>query len=140
MNRTSPLTPTRGAPDLGADPLPGLRRVLLANGVFSTVAGLAAVAGAGRLAALTGVAPALLVIAGATTAAYGLFLIAITAPGSGPFLLEWTGWTTFFVDAIWVAGSLTLLPNPRLPLTAAGRALLFELGAVVALFTYLQWR
>jgi hypothetical protein len=120
--------------------LPGLRRVLLANGVFSAVAGLAAVAWAGRLGALTGVAPVLLVIAGGTTAAYGLFLIAVTAPGSGPFLLEWTGWTTFFVDAIWVAGSLAILLNPRLPLTAAGRLLLCELGAAVALFAYLQWR
>jgi hypothetical protein len=122
------------------EPLPGLRRVLLANGVFCTVAGLAGVAFAGRLGAVTGVLPTLLVIAGGAAAAYGLFLIAITGPGSGPFLLEWTGWTTFFVDAIWVAGSLAVLPNGRLPLTPTGRALILELGAVVALFTYLEWR
>src|SRR5262245_32985838 len=113
------------------DPLPGLRRVLLANGVCCAVAGLAAVALAGRLGALAGLPPTLLVIVGGTTAAYGLFLIAITAPGSGAFLLEWSGWTAFFVDAIWVAGSLALLLLPRLPLTPAGRALVLELGAVV---------
>ena len=84
--------------------------------------------------------PTLLVIAGGAAAAGGLFLIAVSGPGSGPFLLEWTGWTTFFVDAIWVAGGLAVLPNGRLPLTPAGRALLLALGAAVALFAYLEWR
>jgi hypothetical protein len=122
------------------DPLPALRRVLLANGVCCTVAGLAAVALAGRLGGPTGIAPPLLVIAGGATAAFGLFLLAVTAPGTGPFLLEWSGWTTFFVDAIWVAGSLAVLLNGRLPLTPAGRALVFALGAAVALFASLEWR
>ena len=54
--------------------------------------------------------------------------------------MEWTGWTTFFVDALWVAMSLAVLLNGRLPLTPAGRGLVILVADVVAVFAVLQLR
>jgi hypothetical protein len=121
-------------------PLEGLRRILRVNGVFCTFAGVTALAGAGGLATLTGIAAPVLLIVGGVTLAYGLFLLAVTSPLGGPFLVEWSGWTTFFVDALWVTGSLAVLLNGRLPLTPTGRGLILILTDVVAVFAVLQLR
>jgi hypothetical protein len=121
-------------------PLRGLRRVLRANGVFCTFAGVTALAGAGGLAARTGIAAPVLLILGGVTLAYGLFLLGATSPLGGLFVVEWTGWTTFFVDALWVAMSLIVLLNGRLPLTPTGRGLILLLADVVAVFAVLQLR
>jgi hypothetical protein len=99
-----------------------------------------ALAGAGGLAARTGIAAPVLLILGGVTLAYGLFLLGATSPLGGPFLVEWSGWTTFFVDALWVAMSLTVLLNGRLPLTPTGRGLILLLADVVAVFAVLQLR
>jgi hypothetical protein len=121
-------------------PLQSLRRILRANGVFCTFAGVTALAGAGGLAARTGIASPLLLILGGVTLAYGLFLLGATSPLGGPFLVEWSGWTTFFVDAMWVAMGLAVLLNGRLPLTSTGRGLVLLVAGVVAVFALLQLR
>jgi hypothetical protein len=121
-------------------PLRSLRRILRANGVFCAFAGVSALAGAGGLAARTGIAAPVLLILGGVTLAYGLFLLGATSSLGRPFLVEWTGWTTFFVDALWVAMSLAVLLNGRLPLTPAGRGLVILVADVVAVFAVLQLR
>ena len=116
-----------------------LRRAFAVNAVFSILAGLVMLAGAGPLAAalldlpqgVLGIsAPVVFAAVGAGTAVFGL-LVAIEARRPEPRLLDTK--LILALDAAWVIGSLVLLAAAPQAFTFWGRLVVADVAAVVAL-------
>ena len=123
-------------PNLAYQPL---RRAFAVNAVFSILAGLVMLAGAGPLAAalldlpqgvLGQSAPLLVAAVGIGTAAFGLFA---ALEARRPELRLFDAKLILALDAAWVIGSLALLAAAPQAVTFWGRLIVADVAAVVAL-------
>lgn len=118
-------------------PLRLLRRTLQANGVFSSVSGIALVAGAVPITSFLGLSsPLVLVAIGALILIYAVSLFAAAARRT---IDRQTGFLYASIDGAWVLGSVVLLLTNWVPFTAAGKWTVGLAACIVAVFAGLQY-
>jgi hypothetical protein len=112
-----------------------LRRALHANAAFSLLTGLALLAGAGPVADLLGLHPAISMPVGAGLIVFALSVRAISLLRAIPDVLPVL---VIAGDAAWVAGSIVVIALPGLGITIAGTLLIAVVAEIVGGFAIAQ--
>ena len=113
-----------------------LRRVLLADGAISGVAGLVMFAGAGALEGLLGVPSALLLYAGLSLFPWVAYVIFVATRDQ---LSRASVWSVIALNAVWVIGSVLLLIDGPVEPTTFGYAFILAQALTVAVLTDLEY-
>jgi len=119
-----------------------LRRTLQANGIFSSVSGIALIAGAVPITSFLGLSsPLILLVIGALLLLYAASLFVAAARRA---IDRQTGFLYATIDGAWVLGSVALLLTSWVPFTAAGKwsvaLAAFVVSAFAGLQSYGAWR
>ena len=118
-----------------------LRRALTANAVFSGICGVLCVLASASIGQLMGIPRAEIFTLGVNLEVFAILLIVLATRKDFD-----RGWIRALVmaviamDALWVIGSAALLLAPAVPLTSAGRWIVFGVALVVADVAYFQLR
>ena len=118
--------------------IPGLPATLCSNALFSGIGGVALLIAPEAIAALMGGFPALICrLAGAGLGVFACDVawVACRLPGSMRFV-KWI----FAADAAWVLATPIVMLGFADQLSLWGHLLLIDVGLVVALFAFLEWR
>ena len=121
--------------------LPGLRRAMRANAIFSGLSGLIALVASRSIAEWTGIpAPAALIGLGVMLIGYEIALFWTTAQSD----VAGYGRIAVGLDVVWVLASMVLLLSDWLPLTTAGKWTVGVLAEIVFWFAvwqgYMLWK
>ncbi len=118
-----------------------LRRALTVNAVFSGLCGVLCVLASASIGKVTGIASAEIFALGINLEVFSVLLIVLATRKD--FSRGWVRALVMAViamDVLWVAGSTALLLMPAVPLTAAGRWIVFAVALVVADVAFFQLR
>ena len=113
-----------------------LRRAILGNGLFSTIAGAATALWARQLARFMEIPSWILYVVGLGTLAFGVALIAASR---APQVSRKGAALTIFADVTWVVAALVVVAIPG-SMTAGGKLVYGLVSVVVAVFAVLQIR
>jgi hypothetical protein len=113
-----------------------LRRVLMADGAISAVAGSVMFAGAGALEPLLGVPAGLLRYAGLSLFPWVAYVIYVATRDQ---LSRRSVWTVIALNAVWVVASVLLLVDGPVTPTMFGYAFILAQALTVAVLTDLEY-
>ncbi|MDX1436158.1 MAG: hypothetical protein R3335_05065 [Anaerolineales bacterium] len=113
-----------------------LHRALLANGMFSTISGLALILFSGLIGNFIGISPsAILAGVGAVLVLFGLVVLWVA---TRPAISRSLAAAVTILDLVWVAGSILLLITGVVPFTPEGKWAVAIAADIVAVFAVLQ--
>lgn len=113
-----------------------LRKVLMADGAISAVAGLVMFAGAGALEPLLGVPAGLLRYAGLSLFPWVAYVIFVATRDR---LSRGSVWSVIALNAVWVVGSVLLLVDGPVAPTTFGYAFILAQALTVAVLADLEY-
>lgn len=113
-----------------------LRRVLMADGAISAVAGLVMFAGAGALEPLLGVPAVLLRYAGLSLFPWVAYVIFVATRDQ---MSRASVWSVIALNALWIVGSVLLLVDGPVAPTTFGYAFVIAQALTVAVLTDLEY-